>query len=142
MQNTASNLQEQRDTKKPGRKLRKYEKSWLQYDLVQTEEPGYRIEKILRSLLAPLSRGRQIILWIILLLLIFSVLAMKMLLLMDAHRSWILVNLKISEILQMCRWNLLYSLSLSFLWLKDKSNVSWKLICNLFSTISFRTASR
>ena len=60
MQDTASNLQEYRDTKNPGCKLRKNEKSKLQYDLFQTEKPGYRIEETPRSLVALLPRGRRI----------------------------------------------------------------------------------
>ena len=45
---------------KPGCKLRNYEKSRLQYDLVQAEEPGHRLEGIRRSLVASLPRGRRI----------------------------------------------------------------------------------
>ena len=45
---------------KSGCKLRKYEKQRLQYDRIQTEETEYRIEEMLRSLVAPLPRCQRI----------------------------------------------------------------------------------
>ena len=65
MPTTASNLQEKRDTKTKNQKQTgfeswKFKKSRLRCDPIQAEEAGYRIEEMLRSLVAPLPRGRRI----------------------------------------------------------------------------------
>ena len=44
---------------KQGRKLRRHEKPRLQYRFIQTQEPEYWMEEMLRSLVAPLPRGRR-----------------------------------------------------------------------------------
>ena len=59
MQDTLSNMRNNRIRKDKDANSRKCEKSALHYDLVTTEETGHRLEGILRSPVAPLQTGRE-----------------------------------------------------------------------------------